>query len=126
MSVRCPRIRSFWRTATLLALSTLTLAIFPAGPGILFAQAPPKSTRKVVQRVEPEYPWVLRNGHFEGRVVAEATVLANGSVSSVEVKGGNPMFAEYVVKALMKWKYAPAPTQTVELVSFNFTVTPRQ
>lgn len=57
--------------------------------------------------------------------MAEATVNANGSVSSVEIKGGNPMFAEYVVKALMKWKYAPAPTQTVELVNFNFTVTPR-
>ena len=36
---------------------------------------------------------VLRNAHFEGQVKLEATVLPNGTVSKVEVKGGNPMLA---------------------------------
>ena len=85
------------------------------------AQAPPKNVRKVVKRVDPEYPEFFRNGHFQGRVVAEATVQPNGDVSSVEIKGGNPMFANYVAKALKKWRYVPGPAQTVEEVTFNFS-----
>ncbi|HVN20005.1 MAG TPA: energy transducer TonB [Dongiaceae bacterium] len=116
----CPLLRP----ETLLFLLALILLV-PVSPHSLLAQSPGKNARKVVQRVEPEYPYFLKNGHFEGRIVAEATVLANGSVSSVDIKGGNPMFAEYATKALMKWKYAPAPAQTVELVNFNFSVSPR-
>jgi len=70
--------------------------------------------------VEPEYPAVLKNGHFEGQVRLEATVLASGSVSRVEVKGGNPMLSQYASQAVMKWKYAPGPAQTTEQVVFNF------
>ncbi len=90
-----------------------------SNPAHVLAQAPAKNARKVLVRVEPEYPDFFRNGHFEGRVVAEATVLPNGNVSSVDIKGGNPMFAEFATKALMKWKYAPGPEQTVEQVSLQ-------
>jgi TonB family protein len=76
--------------------------------------------RKVLLRFEPEYPAVLRNGHFEGQVRLEATVLDNGSVSKVEVKGGSPIFAKFASQAVAKWKYAPGPTQTLEEVVFNF------
>ena len=69
---------------------------------------------------QPEYPAVLKSGHFEGKVRLEATVLPNGSVTKVETKGGNPMLAQYAVEAVMKWKFAPGPAQTVEEVSFNF------
>jgi len=69
---------------------------------------------------EPEYPYVLRNGHFEGQVRLEATVLPNGTVSKVECKGGNPMLAQYASQAVMRWKYAPGPAQTVEEAVFNF------
>ena len=107
------------------SLFALMLVLFQVHASFVHAQTQGKETRKVVQRVEPEYPDFFRNGHFQGRVVAEATVLPNGSVSHVEVKSGNPMFAEFASKALMKWKYAPGPTQTVEEVSFHFSTTPR-
>ena len=107
-----------------LCLVALMLLLSPVHPSSLVAQAPVKTARKVVVRVEPDYPDFFRNGHFEARVVAEATVLPNGNVSSVEIKGGNPMFARYAEKALMKWKYAPGPAQTVEQVVFNFSMTP--
>ena len=70
--------------------------------------------------VEPEYPSVLKNGHFEGQVRLEATVLPSGAVSHVEPKGGNPMLSQYASQAVMKWKYAPGPAQTTEEVVFNF------
>jgi TonB family protein len=69
---------------------------------------------------EPEYPTVLKNGHFQGQVRLEATVGPNGTVSKVEVKGGNPILAQYASQAVMRWKYAPGPVQTIEQVVFNF------
>ena len=107
---------------SLLAFALLLL-IFHPPPAL--AQATGKSGRKVVVRVEPEYPEFFRKGHFQGRVVAEASVLPNGDVSNVEIKGGNPMFANFAAKALKKWKYAPGPAQTVEEVIFNFSSDPR-
>ncbi len=69
---------------------------------------------------DPEYPAVLKNGHFEGQVRVGATVLPTGTVSKVEVKGGNPILAQYASQAVMRWKYAPSSAQTVEEVTFNF------
>lgn len=125
MNLRSRTLCQLVRIKTVFSLFALILALVPVQPRVVHAQAAAKDARKVVQRVDPEYPDFFRNGRFEGRVVAMATVLPNGSVSHVEIKSGNPMFAEFVSKALMKWKYAPAPTQTVEEVNFHFSMTPR-
>jgi TonB family protein len=102
------------------AVLLLVFALLPASAPLLQAQPGEKSHRKVLVSYQPVYPYVLQNGHFEGQVRLEATVLPNGSVSKVETKGGNPMLAQYAVEAVMKWKYAPAPAQTVEEISFHF------
>lgn len=116
--------RRAFRSLTSLFIALLTLCL-ASQPESLRAQTVVKGARKVLVRVDPEYPIFLRNGHFEGRVVVDATVLPNGNVSKVEIKGGNPMFSEYASKAVLKWKYAPGPVQTVEEVNFIFTETPR-
>lgn len=104
------------------AFAALTLSLcllaFPA-PRIA-AQGAAKIHRKVLTMFEPEYPTILKNGHFEGQVRLDATVLPNGSVSKVDPKGGNPMLLQYASQAVMKWKYAPGPAQTVEEVVFVF------
>jgi TonB family protein len=84
------------------------------------AQNAVKTHRKVLVMIEPEYPYVLRNGHFEGQIRLEATVLPNGNVSKVECKSGNPMLAQYASQAVMRWKYAPGPAQTLEEAVFVF------
>jgi TonB family protein len=124
MSPRFRALCSIAQIDKIFSLFALMLVLFQVQASFVHAQTAGKETRKIVQRVEPEYPDFFRNGHFQGRVLAEATVLPNGSVSHVEIKSGNPMFAEFASKALMKWKYAPAPTQTVEEVSFHFSTTP--
>jgi hypothetical protein len=121
----CYRALNFARIGKLFVIAVLMLLALSVQSQQLLAQAPAKTARKVVVRVEPDYPDFFRNGHFEARVIAEATVLPNGNVSSVEIKGGNPMFAEFATRALMKWKYAPGPVQTVEQVIFNFRTNPR-
>ena len=125
MNLSYRAFRNFGRIENLFCLAALLVLLLPVQPGIIVAQAPAKNARKLLVRVEPDYPDFFRNGHFEARVTAEATVLPNGNVSSVEIKGGNPMFAEFATKALMKWKYVPAPAQTVEQVIFNFRTNPR-
>ena len=111
------------RSIRFIALALLW--VVPCFSAHLNAQSTAKAHRKVVLMVEPEYPAVLKNGRFEGQVRLEATVLANGSVSHVEVKGGNPMLSQYASQAVMKWKYAPGTAQTTEEIVFNFNSTVR-
>ena len=93
----------------------LTMGFHPAA-----GQTSGKVKRKVVTSVQPDYPYVLRNAHFEGQVKLEATVQPNGNVSKVDIKGGNPMLSQYAQQAVLRWKYAPGPAQTVEEVVFTF------
>ena len=107
------------------AALTFLVCLLPASAPDLLAQNPAKVHRKVVTMFEPEYPAILQRGHFEGQVHINATVLPNGTVSKAEVKGGNPILGQYASQAVMRWKYAPAPAQTVEEVTFNFNPTVR-
>ena len=111
--------RTFGKLTLLVTLALLSL--MPGFAPRLQAQDAPKAHRKVIVKVDPEYPPVLRTGHFEGQVRLEAVVLPNGNVSRVDIKGGNPMLAEYGVQAVMRWKYSPAAAQTVEEVQFHFS-----
>ena len=108
--------RNSFPLAALALLIGLTASFSPR----LWAQDTAKTHRKVLVMTEPDYPYVLRNGHFEGQVRLAATVLPNGTVSKVECKGGNPMLAQYASQAVMHWKYAPGPAQTVEEAVFVF------
>lgn len=68
--------------------------------------------RKVLKRVEPEYPSVLKTRGIGGTVRLKVSVKADGSVKDVEVLGGNPTLAEAAEKAVRQWKYAPGNDST--------------
>lgn len=85
------------------------------------AQKADKSDRKVIVSVKPEYPELLRHAQVGGVVRLKATVQANGTVSNVEILGGNPILADRAVTAVKNWKYAPGPAQTIEDVSLTFS-----
>jgi TonB family protein len=106
-----------------LASATLALALclMAAFVPVSLAQKTSKQERKVVVTTKPEYPDILRHAQVGGVVRLKATVLPNGTVSNVEVLGGNPILAENAATAVKKWKYAPAATQTTESVSLSFT-----
>jgi TonB family protein len=113
-----------WRISVC-AVAFAFCLILAAPPEVQAQNTAKPAHRKVIVMLEPEYPAVLKNGRFEGQVRLDATVLANGTVSKVEVKGGNPMLCQYAAQAVMRWKYAPGPAQTVEEVVFNFDATTR-
>jgi|SRR6266853_740627 len=105
-------LASFGLTLLLLA------AVSPANAQV--AQVD-RSHRKVVRTSEPDYPKIVKHAHIGGSVRLNVTVLASGDVAKVEVLGGNPIFTESATKAVLKWKYAPAASQTKEEVQINFT-----
>jgi len=102
---------------TLLAgLSILTVAIAPA----LHAQTE-NQERKIVYRVEPEYPPDLKRVGIGGYVRVDATVSPSGAVEATTVIGGNPVLGEAVVKAIRKWKYEPKSSRTKATLVFHFS-----
>jgi TonB family protein len=110
------------RAGIRIAFSVLTLLFWlSATSHELSAQTSIKSGRKVVTEIPPEYPSYLKSIHIEGQVRLDVIVLADGKVSKVEIRGGNPILAENAAKAVMKWKYVPADKETVEEVKFNFS-----
>jgi TonB family protein len=84
------------------------------------AQQDSKEERKLVTRVEPDYPNVLRMRQIGGTVKLEVTINAKGTVDSVKVVGGNPILAESAVTAVKKWKYVSADNSTKTTVSLDF------
>lgn len=116
--------RGGWTGATLktaLASFGITLLFLVAVSRSTAQVAMDKSKRKVVRTVEPEYPKIIRHSHIGGAVRLNVTVLANGDVANVEVLGGNPILAETATKAVLKWKYSPAASETRQEVQINFT-----
>lgn len=77
--------------------------------------------RKLLVRVNPEYPEALRVAQISGVVRLKVTVSASGAVTQVDVRGGNPILAEKAQQAVMKWKFAPAAAQSVEEIRVGFS-----
>jgi TonB family protein len=76
--------------------------------------------RKLVVRIEPEYPETLKRLQVGGTVRLQITISPKGSVDSVELLGGSPILAEAAVKAVKQWVYTPGPSPTTIEVSIPF------
>jgi TonB family protein len=66
------------------------------------------------------YPQLARPMSLKGTVRLEALVLPNGTVKSVQVKGGNPLLVQSAQNAIREWKWTKAEHETTELVEFKF------
>jgi len=84
------------------------------------ADAAAGGDRKLITRVEPEYPEMLRQHGIGGTVRLEVIIAASGSVKQVEILGGDAALGEAAVAAVRKWKYAPAGSETNAEVSLSF------
>jgi protein TonB len=78
------------------------------------------SDRKIVTRVEPEYPETLKRLYVGGVVRVEAVVSAQGKVETVQLLGGNPILGQSAMKAVKQWKYAPAAVREKIVVRLEF------
>ena len=103
--------------ASLLLMSSTLLNSLP-----LAAQTSDQnsSDRKVISRVEPEYPDALKRLYIGGVVRVEVDVAPNGTVKSTKLLGGSPILGQSTMKAVKQWKYAPAAAEETLTVKLEF------
>ena len=87
---------------------------------VSFGQQQTEGTRRILNRVTPQYPEMARSMNLKGNVKAEAVVEPNGVVKSVEVKGGHPVLVRAAQDAIYKWKWAPSLRETREPIEVRF------
>ena len=78
------------------------------------------SDRRVITRVEPDYPDALKKLYIGGVVRVEVQVAPNGSVKNVKLLGGNPILGQSTMKAVKSWKYVPAAADETLTVKLEF------
>ena len=108
--------RQYLRTA----LVALFLGVCTFRPVVAGAEEQQQEGRKIVSRVTPGYPELAQKMQIKGTVRVEALVAPNGKVKLTQVVGGSPVLVKAAVDAIEKWKWAPAPQETKELIELNF------
>ncbi len=105
----------------LLSLSLLMLSLLVSS-GSLMAQAHDQTSsgRRVLTRVEPEYPDALKRLYIGGVVRVEVIVAPSGAVKSTKLLGGSPILGQSTMKAVKQWKYAPASADETLTVKLEF------
>ena len=102
-------------TAVLLVLFGVLILV-----PVSFGQQQTEGTRRILNRVTPQYPEMARTMNLRGTVKAEAVGEPNGVVKSVEVRGGHPVLVRAAQDAIYKWKWAPSARETREPIEVRF------
>lgn len=107
--------------ALVLALTVACLAL-AAGTPLVWSQQEPNNPgdRKLITRVEPQYPSTLERLYIGGVVRLELVVAASGAVQSAKLIGGNPILGQSAIAAVKQWKYAPGRSETKTVVRLEF------
>jgi periplasmic protein TonB len=101
--------------AGLLDVPTSKPASVPAPPPAEKRHAPSATVRRsegvqaalLINRVEPRYPPLALQVHAEGTVQLHAVIGRDGSMRSLEVISGNPLFIQSALDAVRQWRYRP-------------------
>lgn len=84
-------------------------------------------TAMLVHRVQPDYPILAVQTHREGRVELHAIIATDGSIQSLEVISGNPMFIRSALTAVHEWRYRPTilngqPVEVETVITVVYTL----
>jgi TonB family protein len=61
----------------------------------------------LTHRVEPVYPALPRQLGRSGRVELRAIIATDGTIQSLQVVGGDPLFYQSALEAVHRWRYTP-------------------
>lgn len=100
----------------LVLLAAMFLSVSTPSP----AQEAPDGPRKVLIKTAAIYPTLAQSMNIRGVVKLEAHVAPNGTVKSIDVKGGHPILTQSAVTAVGHWKFEPAAHETKELIEVKF------
>jgi TonB family protein len=109
--------RSLWLYVFFLAASVFFL-VSPQSSG---AQQPSVPNRKILDRIAPAYPEIARGMALAGVVKVDALVGPDGTVKTVQIKGGHPVLAQAASNAVRHWKWQPAAQESHEIVELKFS-----
>jgi len=113
-------IRRGMRYSGLFLTFSVLAVLFNAGNATGQTYEPGDNDRKVITKVDPEYPDALKKLYIGGVVRVELVVAPNGSVKSTKLLGGNPILGQSTMKALTKWKFAPSASEETFPVKIEF------
>jgi TonB family protein len=84
------------------------------------AQEVVSGARKLVRKVQPEYPILVRRNNMSGVVKLRVTVDLDDRPEEVSVVGGNPVFVDSATESVKKWKWSPSDHATTEILELRF------
>jgi periplasmic protein TonB len=89
----------------------------PTRPLLIHTQIDPAM---LIRRVEPRYPPLAIQAHREGRVELRAVIGTDGTIQSLRVVSGDPLFLISAREAVQQWRYKPTYLngQAVEIDTF--------
>ena len=61
----------------------------------------------LIHRVEPVYPVLAKQTHREGRVELRAIIGTDGTIRSLQIVSGDPLFLTSAREAVEQWRYKP-------------------
>jgi protein TonB len=67
----------------------------------------PVQAAMLIRRIEPVYPPLARQIRREGRVELHAIISTDGTIESLEVLSGDPLFLASALAAVREWRYRP-------------------
>jgi protein TonB len=80
---------------------------------------------RLISRIDPVYPQLAKIAHIEGTVIAEARITESGTIDSLRILSGNPLFFQSVMDAVKQWRYEPTllsgePIDVITTITVNF------
>jgi outer membrane biosynthesis protein TonB len=110
-------MRTLMRQGAVLLLLLAATSVFPS---FSRAQDSAATPRKIVLKTEPTVSALARSMHIQGIVKLEVLIAPNGSVKSMDVKGGHPLLVQSAENAVGHWKFEAAPHESKELIELKF------
>jgi len=68
---------------------------------------PDKAEQNLIKKVAPVYPTLAKQAHLQGKVQVRLIISKTGTVESVNVRNGHPLFVQAAIDAVKQWRYTP-------------------
>lgn len=78
------------------------------------------SQRKILKKVEVQYPSELKSRGIGGTVQLRIKVSLDGSVKDIDVVGGSAALADAAKTSVRQWRFVPSSTETSVDLSLKF------
>jgi TonB family protein len=104
-------------------LSRWLIIVFAIGAFglVAVAQSNNPDSIPVIAAVAPLYPPIARTANATGDVTTKVEINRDGKVTSVESKGGHPLFRKSADEAARRWVFATSPTSAKRTATLTFS-----